>query len=654
MTFSAARARRFNALYKPFAALILTLVLIAQGMASPGRLVQAADIPENPAPFSLVADVASGTDSSLPENLFAIGDTLFFSAYNAQTGTELWKSIPPYTSATLVADINPGGSASKPNHLSANKDVLLFQADDGQHGRELWKSLPPYTSASLVTDLNPDGNANPAGMTSIGTATFFSADNGRDGTELWMTQSPFNSARQVTDLFPGSGSSDPDHLTTMGWMLFFTANDSQGREVWMTQPQYDAGSTRRVENIFPGDYTSPEQLYALDTTLFFSAVDNTGAGMELWKSEPPFTPESTSKVAKYAYLFSSPDPHNLVSIGNTLFYSAEINTIGMELWKSVPPYALTSTTRVDDINEGFFSSEPDQKTPIGSTLLFTASDGKTGYELWRTVPPYQKAEQVIDFYEGSTHAWPRDLVRMGSTLFLTAQDTGGRQIWQVDAPYTTATKITNVRWPYADAEPAQLLVVGNTLFFVAWDAEHGIEVRKLDMSALLPMTGFEPGVVTRVNSLAPDLAYAPQGVRLVIPKLSLDRAVVSVPQAAGGWNLDWLDADVGHLQGSAFPTRVGDSWLTAHVVGRDGLAGPFGNLKQLGWGDQVEVLAWGDRYIYEVRSVETVAADGQIDAIEDGHTWLTLITCADYDKASRSYLNRLLVRAVLVTVETIP
>lgn len=618
------------------------------------NVVSAAPMPEESVPFSLVFDTAPGTDSSMPENLFAIGETLFYTAYNTQVGTELWKSIPPYESASLVADINPGMAASYPKELAANKDVLLFQADDGVSGRELWKSEPPYTSAELVSDINPNGDSSPDQMTAIGTAVFFQADDGASGSELWMAQSPFYSARRVADLWPDSGSSDPAHLTTMGWMLFFTANDSQGREVWMTQPPYDQTSTSRVENIFPGDYTSPEELYALDTTLFFSAKDEAGNDMELWKSVPPFTPDSTSKVASYAYLFTSPDPYDLVSIGSTLFYSAAINIIGVEPWKSVPPYSLTTSTRVDDINAGFFSSDPDQKTPIGSTLLFTASDGKTGYELWRSVPPYQSAELVMDMYEGMAHAWPRDLVRMGSTLYLTAESAEGRQIWRSDAPYTDAVRLTDHNWPSAAAQPRWLIVIGNTLFFVAGDAEHGIEVWKLVNGLYLPATGFAPGRATAVQPLQPSEAYAQQGMQLSIPKLGLERDILGVPASANGWNLDWLDRSIGYLEGSTFPTRTGHTWLTAHVIGRDGLPGPFANLKTLRWGDQVEILNAGARYVYEVREIDLLAADKPMPARKQDHTWLTLITCQTYDPASQSYLDRLLVNAVLIKVEPLP
>jgi LPXTG-site transpeptidase (sortase) family protein len=127
---------------------------------------------------------------------------------------------------------------------------------------------------------------------------------------------------------------------------------------------------------------------------------------------------------------------------------------------------------------------------------------------------------------------------------------------------------------------------------------------------------------------------------------------VGAPQdQAGGWNLDWLAGQVGYLEGTAFPTHAGNSVLAGHAYLSNGLPGPFANISSLVWGDQVVVRAWGQKFIYEVRSVDTVSpADGSTLRHED-QPWITLVTCKNYDDRQKLYTERLVVRAALINVE---
>ncbi len=176
--------------------------------------------------------------------------------------------------------------------------------------------------------------------------------------------------------------------------------------------------------------------------------------------------------------------------------------------------------------------------------------------------------------------------------------------------------------------------------------------RRVELPEALPDTGFAPGRVTRLPQQPAALAYTPSDLTLEIPALNLKASIVSVPLTDQGWQLEWLGAQVGYLEGTAFPTWNGNSALTAHVYDANGRPGPFVNLGSLRWGSQVMVHAFGRTYIYEVRSVRA-----QVDAKEanvirhEEQPWLTLITCQGYDEKSDSYRWRTVVRAVLVKVE---
>jgi LPXTG-site transpeptidase (sortase) family protein len=169
----------------------------------------------------------------------------------------------------------------------------------------------------------------------------------------------------------------------------------------------------------------------------------------------------------------------------------------------------------------------------------------------------------------------------------------------------------------------------------------------------LPLTGFAPGRVTRVPLQPATAEYAASdGLVLEIPALQVSSSIVGVPLAENGWELDWLGRQVGYLEGTAFPTWNGNSVLTAHVYDANGLPGPFVNLSQLKWGQKVIVKAWGQKYIYEVRSVrQRVRPDDTSVITHEEKPWLTLITCQGYDEASNSYRWRVVVRAVLIKIE---
>ncbi len=167
----------------------------------------------------------------------------------------------------------------------------------------------------------------------------------------------------------------------------------------------------------------------------------------------------------------------------------------------------------------------------------------------------------------------------------------------------------------------------------------------------LPATGFTPDRVTELPPLPADLPYADLGgLVLDIPALQLSLPIVGVPSGEEGWDLTWLAAQAGYLEGTAYPTHSGNSALTAHVTLPSGKPGPFARLADLRWGDRVIVRAFGQEYVYEVRTVARVNAADLRSLAHKEQPWLTLVTCHTYDEASGRYLHRWVVQAVLISV----
>jgi len=167
---------------------------------------------------------------------------------------------------------------------------------------------------------------------------------------------------------------------------------------------------------------------------------------------------------------------------------------------------------------------------------------------------------------------------------------------------------------------------------------------------LIPVTGFEQGVVTDLSPAPSASYYSATSISLEIPSLSVNIPIVGVPKRDGTWNVSWLGRQAGWLEGSAFPSWNGNSVLTSHVYLSDGKPGPFAKLHELKLGDQILVHAYGQKYIFEVLTNAIVAPNDRSVMKHEERPWLTLVTCTDYDEKTGTYKNRFIVRAILVKV----
>ena len=170
----------------------------------------------------------------------------------------------------------------------------------------------------------------------------------------------------------------------------------------------------------------------------------------------------------------------------------------------------------------------------------------------------------------------------------------------------------------------------------------------------LPDTGFAPGRITDLPIQNDDQLYSDMvDLRLEIPKLNLNLPILSVPHTDQGWNLTWLYDQAGWLEGSAYPSWLGNTVITGHVYLPTGLPGPFVNLASLSWGDEIILYAHGLKYTYQVRMRELVSADDHSILEHKNGDWITLFTCRDYNEILDEYNWRQVVQAVLIDVANI-
>ena len=205
-----------------------------------------------------------------------------------------------------------------------------------------------------------------------------------------------------------------------------------------------------------------------------------------------------------------------------------------------------------------------------------------------------------------------------------------------------------------DDSTGDTLGLGESLSFIGATIAEGIQAPVLPSSEEpeLPKTGFRPGETTHLNFLN-KVEYQNSGMMsLQIPTLNTNVEIVGVPFEENKWDVEWLGDKAGYLVGTSYPTWIGNTVLTGHVYNQFGEPGIFSDLEKLIYGDQVKILAWRQVYTYEVRYSEIVFPENTrpLEKVEDGHDWLTLVTCKGYDLKTDTYQWRYVVRAVLVEV----
>jgi ELWxxDGT repeat protein len=192
----------------------------------------------------LVKDINPGSPAGIGSfwaGFCAIGSTIYFTADDGSSGSELWKSDGTTAGTVRVADITSGPAGSSINELTAVGTTLFFV-----RGVELWKTDGTAAGTSQVWPMDDGSGEGIGSWHTVGSLKGFGNDllfwgadvhgYGING-ELWKSDGTAAGTVPVTDIWPGSGSSRPEQLTPWGDSLVFIAEDgTHGAELWAVDP----------------------------------------------------------------------------------------------------------------------------------------------------------------------------------------------------------------------------------------------------------------------------------------------------------------------------------------------------------------------------------------------------------------------------------
>ena len=420
-----------------------------------------------------IKNIFSGSGSSNPAYLTALGNTLFFRASDEIHGDELWKSDGTANGTMMVKDINNGSNGSSLFGITVVGNTLFFNANDGTNGSELWKSDGTPNGTVMVKDINSgsDGSSS-SEFTAVGNTLYFRAYDGTHGAELWKSDGTANGTVMVKDIYDGSGNSYPTELTAIGNTLFFQAigssdfsGETYGREVWVSDGT--ESGTWRVTDINSGSGDSfPSDFVAIGNTVYFIA-SREGSGNLLWKANASDGWYYTNAC------FDCTSVSALTAVGNTLYFQASDGTNGAELWKS--DGTESGTMMVKDINSGSGSSSPTFFTAVGNTLFFSIGYGNNLGGLWKSDGTANGTTFVADFYDGYWTGIPFDLLATGDTLYFQTRTSNQYYLWKHDPSVDVTVKLMTLD----DDTPSnsyEMTTIGNKLYFAAVHPTDGREL----------------------------------------------------------------------------------------------------------------------------------------------------------------------------------
>jgi ELWxxDGT repeat protein len=424
--------------------------------------------------ISLLADINPGSAPSLANEKGAmaqVGNTLFFSAENAQSGVELWKTDGTAAGTVLVKDINPGATGSFPDHFQVMGDRMFFTADDGVVGRELW-----------ITDGTPDGTILLADIRSGASSAFedwfltldfsdfyvfqnqlfFRAYTGTDGLELYKSDgTPAGTGLLKSIGYASNDGCQGDFAEMNGELYFAGFSTSHGGQIWKTD-----GTVNGTIEVTTTLNDIPEDLTTLGNILIFVEDDGVN-GPEIWKSDGTAAGTALLKNTDtdpgsggLSHGIDTPEKRFFVA-GTKAYFSVVNSQYDSQVW--VTDGTPSGTKKLKSVGSSCVASHFAQ---LGNIVLFVSCDFED--KLWKTNGTIS-GTQTVQIFSGSlfstfTSNFPLLHTHDGQVWF-GGFDNDNSVLYKTDG--FTVTPLPSGGFPGYFYSPQRFFSLGNNMIFWA-------------------------------------------------------------------------------------------------------------------------------------------------------------------------------------------
>ena len=437
------------------------------------------------------------------ETIVEAGGTVFFVASDNLHGRELWR-LDADDRMQLVADLVPGPDSSSPNELVELNETLYFFVELPSQGHLLMRSdgtaagTLPVKALSRATHDWLEHRA-----VSFGDRLLFEERDSRRGTtKLYVSDGSAAATRTIVE-GPASTNWRLDDSARLGDLLFFVGSDRDA-QLWVTDGT--RAGTRAIDLPHPG---SPRSVYQLETfadSVYFAARHEHESKPDvhtMWRIDRDLQPHvvktSDGPDDRYGYV------SRIVAVDELLLFRVNQST-GYELW---------ATDGTPDGATLLAADMPHYASPDYALwrehIYFAGRDGA----LWRTDGRTISIVQTAAALDGAELV---EIITHDDAIYLLTEtpdrhdDQNHVALWKTDGTTAGTTFIGNLRWGLAlpevraavgsrlvlgarygstiwlsddagvtpvpapavatqDSDPGMAVVVGDTTFFVARTAD---------------------------------------------------------------------------------------------------------------------------------------------------------------------------------------
>jgi ELWxxDGT repeat protein len=535
-----------------------------------------------PSGTRLVRDIFPGTAGSMPTWFRRVGDVAVFLANDGIHGLELWRSDGTDAGTYLLADIGPGKQAYGGSNVlegAVLEGVLYFTADDAVSGSELWRTDGTREGTFLAADIMPGyEGSSPADLTiagnrlyfrlsdglwssdgtrigtlriaelnvvrccvAAGNAVFFSANNGVNGVELWRAVGQTVEMVENLNTEPVGGGQDgssyPEFATARGQSVLFIAQTpavlpasgspydcklyranasgggaselvnihnrcallkvinlpggmmfslspsglpGQKDELWVTDGTAPGTSSLDLNGLYYSttiDSGHFKVAYGPNGEAYFFGTVGSGEPDKIWRTDG-----TRAGTHIFADLATRSARQEIVWLNGRIYFDVGGNGPSSEigLWTSDGTAAGTSAVRAGDL------ANITDLRPANGRLVFWSAADPNERELWvsdgtsnGTLYLGKRGNQTNDVPVDANVTFAG---KLGSRAVFAAQlDSAalGRELTITDGTSANTVLIRNIN-AGGSSDPDNFLQLGDQILFVARDFDHGRELWRTD------------------------------------------------------------------------------------------------------------------------------------------------------------------------------